>query len=221
MVTITSTFSKEELLKQLTPENPLILFGVRWEDYEKILTEFQNVKGLKIYFNRGILRIMSNSLGHEIYADLIKIFLAYVSKVLGKKVSFAGSTTLKKTLQQKGAQPDAEFYVTNASAIKGKKKLDLSYDLPPDVVVEIDVTHSDEDKFEIYATFGVPEFWVYDEKNLKIYRLQENKKYTEVSASIELPILTAEILTEFLNRSQTEEQFDVLNDFENWLNESK
>jgi Uma2 family endonuclease len=99
--------------------------------------------------------------------------------------------------------------------ISGRANVDVAGNVP-DIVVEVDVSHSSDDKFEIYSAFGVPEFWLYDEENLKIYRL-ENGQYSEVPASIELPNLTAENLTEFLNRSKTEDQFDLLIEFENHL----
>jgi len=35
---------------------------------------------------------------------------------------------------------------------------------PPDLVVEVAITHTDIDKRSLYAAMGVPEFWRYDGK---------------------------------------------------------
>ena len=39
-----------------------------------------------------------------------------------------------------GIEPDQCFYIQNESKIRGKKRLDLQKDPPPDLALEIDVT---------------------------------------------------------------------------------
>jgi Uma2 family endonuclease len=86
----------------------------------------------------------------------------------------------------------------------------------PDIVVEVDITHTHEDKFEIYSTFGISEFWRYNENNFQIFRFINNE-YKEISESVELPQLSAKLFTEYLNRSKSQDQFDLLIEFENEL----
>jgi Uma2 family endonuclease len=43
----------------------------------------------------------------------------------------------------------------------GLNPIDPTHGLPPDPVIEIDVTHPSLDKLPIYAAFGVPEVWRY------------------------------------------------------------
>jgi len=74
-----------------------------------------------------------------------------------------GSTTFKRLNQARGAEPDSSFYIQNAARIRGKREIDLTQDPPPDLVVEIDITSSSLNRFQIYATLGVPELWRYDE----------------------------------------------------------
>jgi Uma2 family endonuclease len=111
------------------------------------------------------------------------------------------------------------MYVSRANMVSGRANANVS-EIVPDIVVEVDVTHADEDKFEIYSAFGISEFWRYNENNFQIFRL-ENAEYKEVTASIELPQLSAKTLTEFLNRSKSEDQFDLLIEFENSLKEKQ
>ena len=87
----------------------------------------------------------------------------------------------------KGAEPDGSFYVQNADAIIGKRRIDLSVDPPPDVVVEIDITSESLSKFPIYAAFGVPEIWRYDGRAAQIYHLV-NQSYVETDASLAFPV---------------------------------
>ncbi len=127
---------------------------------------------------------------------------------------------MKRKSKEKGAEPDACFFISRANLVSGKTDIDIA-EILPDVVLEIDVTHKSNEKFEIYSAFGVKEFWIYDQKKLRIYLLQDNCEYKETEASAEIPILTSQVLTEYLNRSQKEDQFEVLLDFQNRLQENK
>ena len=214
MVTVETTFTKEELLRDLSPKTPFMMLGVSWDDYQEVVRELDG-SSVQTTYNNGVLKIMSKSSQHEYFIEFIKRIVDRVSFALVKKVIFFGSPTIKQSFVKKGAEPDACFYVSSADLISGKANVDVAANVP-DIVVEVDVFHSSDEKFEIYSAFGVPEFWLYDEENLKIYRL-ENGQYREVSASVEMPNLTAETLTEFLNRSKTEDQFELLIEFENQL----
>ena len=87
-------------------------------------------------------------------------------------------------------------------------------------MVEVDIHHDSLNKFSIYSALRVPEFWLFNGDKLKIYQL-ENENYAEVEKSLALPILSTEILTDFLNRLENSDQFEVLLEFEKWLEEQK
>jgi Uma2 family endonuclease len=214
MVTVESTFTKEDLLRGLSPKTPFMMLGVSWDDYEEIVRELAG-SSVQTTYHDGILKIMSKSSEHEYFIEFIKRIVDRLSIFLRIKIIFFGSPTIKQSFIKKGVEPDACFYVSRAGLVSGRADIEVAENVP-DIVVEVDVHHSSEEKFEIYSAFGVPEFWLYDEEKLKIYRL-ENKVYQEVTMSIELPVLSAEVLTEFLTRSKTEDQFDLLIDFENQL----
>ena len=93
-------------------------------------------------------------------------------------------------------------------------------DPPPDVVLEVDIHHESISRFHIYEGLDVPELWHYDEQKLTIYHLQEGR-YEVARNSRAFPILTGEVLTEFLTRSQTDGQDETLLAFEDWLRAQK
>lgn len=195
---------------------PVTLHGASWQDY-KDLHKFlgDDSSGVRTSFCCGILQIMPTSTEHEHYIRLIERFLTAISLRTRQRISFFGSATLEKDEKRKGAEPDAQFFVQCANLISGKVHFDIA-ETPPDVVLEIDVYHASKEKFEIYAAFGISEFWLYDQQNLRIYELIAGK-YQEIERSRALPILTADVLTRFLNRSQTADQSDVVFDFDAWL----
>ena len=60
------------------------------------------------------------------------------------------------------------------------------------------------------------ELWRYDGHALTIYHLQQGE-YVSAESSRALPMLTSRVLTEFLTRSQQEDQYETLLAFEQWL----
>ena len=117
----------------------------------------------------------------------------------------------------KGVEPDGCFYVQSADKLPNKLRIDFSTDPMPDIVLEIDIYHDSKSKFEIYASFGVREIWRYDGKIFEIYELQKSSEYKKVKRSKSLPILTAETLSSLLNQSNEKDQYEILLDFEEGL----
>jgi len=61
--------------------------------------------------------------------------------------------------------------------------VDLEQDPPPDLMVEVDITHTGIDKLRLYGAMGVPEFWRYNGESWRIYRLQNGEEYQEAEVS--------------------------------------
>ncbi|MGI9055903.1 MAG: Uma2 family endonuclease, partial [Pyrinomonadaceae bacterium] len=66
----------------------------------------------------------------------------------------------------------------------------------------------------------VPEFWLYDGNQMKIYKLVGGD-YSEVKNSPALPILSSQTLTDFLEQLKSSDQYEVLIQFEKWLENQK
>jgi Uma2 family endonuclease len=105
--------------------------------------------------------------------------------------------------QDRGAEPDNAYYIQNQPLVKGRK-VDFSQDPPPDLVVEVDITHTDIDKDRFYAALGVPEFWRFDGQVLRILRL-EARQYVEVEVSPLFPLVPKDWLYRFLETAQEDE----------------
>jgi len=84
--------------------------------------------------------------------------------------------------------------------MRGKKRLDLSVDPPPDLVVEIDITHPTLNKLPLFAAFAIPEVWRFDGEKVEILRLREGE-YMKRDNSSSLPLVTGEAVTGFIQES--------------------
>ncbi len=219
---VVTTLDLQELLADITPENPKILYGVHWEDYVELCESILDETNFKVSFNRGVLKIMVLGFRHDNESRFLHDLIRQTSLVLKIKSIPAGSMSLISNRVRKGADPDESYYIQNYDRVSFKRELyDDETDTPPDLVIEIDETHKSDDKFEIYAAFGIKEFWLYDSQVLRMFELSETGEYLLIAKSLALPLLTDKVLTEFLNRSQSEDQFEVLIDFERWLQENK
>jgi Uma2 family endonuclease len=210
-----SRIINRKMIEQLPADSQITLHNVRWEEYERLLEDVGEASGWRISYDKGEVEIMVLSPKHENYSSLLERMISLLSLRLRIKTLSFGSMTMKKG-EEKGSEPDCCFYIQSANLIGKKKEFDFSVDPPPDVVVEIDVHHKSDNKFSIYASLGVPEFWLYDEKKVFIYLLRKGK-YVEVRKSKALPMLTSKVLTTFLNRSRDEDQYETLLAFEEWL----
>jgi Uma2 family endonuclease len=68
-------------------------------------------------------------------------FVETLAEELKVRIEPLGSTAFKRP-ELSGAEPDECFYIQNISAVKGKKRIDMDRDPPPDLVVEIDTAYS-------------------------------------------------------------------------------
>jgi Uma2 family endonuclease len=145
---------------------------------------------------------MSPSTEHESIAYYIGLIVAVFAVEAGVDLYGAGSTTFDREDLGRGFEPDACFYVRNAQRVRGKPRIDLSLDPPPDLVIEVDITSPSLDKFPIYSRASIPEIWRHDGERLAIFDLR-GEEYIEVAGSRTLPPLTSEALSRFIEESSS------------------
>ena len=216
MITATKTPNYFAVVSQMPDAHVETFHNVTWDEYEELLEQVGEARGLRISYNDGTLKVMSLSLEHEKYADFIKRLISVLSLRLRINILFSGSATMRKRKKSKGNEPDAGFYVQTASVVGNRLDLDFSIDPPPDVVLEIDIHHDSTHNDPIYAALGVPEIWRYDGYEMIILLLQDDD-YIEAESSLALPMLSGEILAEYLERMRREGEFAAVLAFDEWL----
>ncbi|MCC3423352.1 MAG: Uma2 family endonuclease [Microcoleus sp. PH2017_01_SCD_O_A] len=203
------------IAKTLSPPEQIVeLSNISWQTYETLLAEIGD-RPIRLRYNRGNLKIMVPSPEHEIYKRVIGRFVETLAEELNVKIEPLGSTTFKRP-ELIGAEPDDCFYIQNVSAIKGKKRLDMSQDPPPDLVVEIDVTSRSDNTLQIYADLGVPEVWIYNGSRLRINRL-ESQGYVECEISLAFPSVAILEIVSFLAQAETMDYLELVKAFRNWV----
>ena len=185
------------------PEQKVILHGISWETYERLLADKEDRPVPRLAYDRGVLEAMSPSVEHEGLARDIAMIVSIVAEELEIDELDAGSTTFKRQDLERGFEPDGCFYIQHERRIRGKRRIDLAVDPPPDLVIEVDITSPSLDKLPIYAHIGVPEVWRHDRESLAIFSL-EGGRYVQTAASRVLPPLDTDTLSRFVEASRSQ-----------------
>lgn len=205
-----------DAIVRLPSGSKLTFYEISWLQYEELLSQLGDVASPRISYDNGRLDVMSPSSKHEKLKNLLHDLVMILSDELDLDVLSLGSVTLKVEPKGKGVEADDCFYVERAGGIGEKDQLDLRSDPPPDLVLEIDVTHESSSKFRIYAALGVPEIWRYDGSEFSLWQLS-GQTYIPVSCSLAFPIVTVDDLAGFLSRSQTHGRKEARQHFRAWV----
>ncbi len=192
-------------IKPLLPEGEqrVVFQNITWQGYQQLLKVLGDRRAARITFDRGTLEITMPLEEHEFSGRLIERLIIILVVELGLTVKTMGSTTLNRADLDRGAEPDNAYYLKNQPLVAGRK-VNLATDPPPDLVVEVDITHTDINKTALYASMRIPEFWRYNGQEWRIYHLQGNT-YQEVLSSPTFAVLSKDKFYEFLKIAQTDE----------------
>ena len=206
--------------EQLVEQPNVILYDVSWETYERLLKEQGEHTGTRFTYDRGTLQIMIVGFEHESSNRTLSAVVEVMAEEWNIDFEPAGSTTFKRKDIKRGFEPDSCFYIHHPEAVRGKKRLNLLKDPPPDLIVEIDVTHDSLDRLPVFAAVGVLEVWRYENSVVKIYRLSRDE-YVEHEESGLLPGVTSDVLTRFVAESQTIRRIEWLRKVREWARSQK
>lgn len=188
-------------LRQLNvpPGQRLLVENLSWYDFEQILEELGEHRASRIAYNHGTLEIRIPTPEHEVDKELIGDLVKLLLDELEIDCECFGSTTFRRQDMDSGLEPDQCFYIQNHAQMRGKRRIDLMVDPPPDLAIEIDVTSKTQ--LDAYAALKVNELWCYERSQLSIYVLQAGQ-YEKVVMSPTFPDLPViDLIAELLEQS--------------------
>ncbi len=205
------------LLNTASPGRSVSLSNIDWKTYTRLLRVFEARAGVRLAYDRGELEIMSPRLQHEDSQFLGRLVIALTLE-LGLPIKAGGSVTMRRRRRQRGIEADQCFWIGNAHRMAGRRELDLRTDPPPDLAVEVDVTHSSLDRLRIYAALGVPEVWRLEGDVLTFYTRRTNRTCESVATSLAFPFLTPADLLPFVQQArQAGDDNTVIQQFQSWV----
>lgn len=200
------------------PGHQLILQDISWDQFEEILENLGQTRGTRLSYSKGVLEFMTPLPEHEDDRVIIGNFVEVILEEMGIEFRNLGSTTLKNRKMRQAVEPDSCFYIENEAIIRGRKRIDLENDPPPDLAIEIDLTS--RTRFDNYEQLGVRELWRFNGTKLEI-NLLENGQYIESQISNIFPSLSiAEMLPKYLEESKVKGRNATMKVFRNWVREN-
>ncbi len=181
-----------------------VFSDVDWAFYESVGEKLADRRVFVTYY-KGKLEVVTVSILHERICELLVILIRVMAEETSMPIQGVGMTTLRRMDLDAGVEPDSSFYTTHELHMRGKTDLDLAIDPPPDLAIEVEVTHRLGAHKSIYRELGVPEVWVYSSKGLSVL-VQKNDAYVTVDRSPTFPMISPHEITGFITSGLHEDQ---------------
>lgn len=207
------------LVDYVAPGRQLLLTGVSWDDYERLLIwRDENRRGVRLTYDRGSLEIMVVGNPHERFRKVLALLVeGWLSETGGQYVP-SGQLTHKRADLERGFEPDECYYIQNWQKAAGVGAIDFATDPPPDLMLEVEVSRSVLGRLPVIADFKVPEVWRYDGEKVTILLRGADGEYHEAAASLAVPTFPFADAPRFLAMAAARDSYaDIDRRFRAWV----
>jgi Uma2 family endonuclease len=149
--------------------------------------------GPLVKYRQGSLTLVSPSHTHESGAERLDGLVKAICAELDIDYHATAATLFRRPDFDSGIEADKTYYIANEQAVRGLiGDIDLAVCPPPDLAVEVVVTHSPGKSLAVCQELGVPEVWVYRVKKglLEFLHLDAQGTYVSAAMSRAFPFLT-------------------------------
>jgi Uma2 family endonuclease len=204
-------------LPDLEPGEPMVLTGVSWPNYERLLVERDRLRpGVRLTFDRGRLEIMTVSRMHERWKSVLARLVETLALAQRIPHVCSGNLTIRREDLERGLEPDVCYYVQNAARMIEMRELDLTRDPPFDLVIEAEYSNTIDRRLSLLDSLGVQEVWRYNGKLLRVMLRGAAGGYEEATVSRAFPQLPLTDLQRFLDRMGTTDDTTLAREFFEW-----
>ncbi len=197
----------------------VVLWNIGWKGYTTLLKVRGERSDPRMVYLDGSLLLLSPSYFHERLKKLLGCFIMILIEELEIPCLMAGSTTFRRRAKRGGVEGDETYYLANLDRIRGKKKISLKIDPPPDLAIEVVASHDPDDALEVYRRFRVPEVWICDENQLTILVLQPDGQYVHSERGHAFSFLTASEIHSWISRGQDSNDMEWIKELRRWIAE--
>jgi Uma2 family endonuclease len=165
---------------------------------------------------------MSPSKQHERDNKNLGAILELLMPMAGIDFEPGGSVTFKRQDLDRGLEPDECYWISNCVYMRQKDEFDAEHDPPPDLVVEVEYSHTVMNRLAILAALRVPEVWRYAARHkLEILILQPHGSYSRSASSPALPWLPSSAVADFMALARTATRPQLLVHLQNWVTQHR
>ena len=202
-------------------EDQVVHLKVPWDVYETLVETLGDDSHIRLAYDGELLEIMSPGTPHDFLASLIGDMIASVRDEWQVEITSYRTATFKSDKSERGFEGDQAYYIGEIkNRIQDVWRVDISIDPPPDLVVELDITHKSTDKFPTFAKLGIPEVWHYTPKAFQWHAL-EGGAYVPIATSRMIAGLPLIELTKRVEVARPGENLAFFAKWRHWLRDNR
>jgi Uma2 family endonuclease len=213
MTTATAT---TERITEADIDQCVVLRNIGWKGYSSLLKMRGERASPRMIYLDGSLFLVSPSFAHEYFTERLGWLVLVLVEELDIPCIPSRSTTLRRRAKRGGVEGDLSYYLANESRVRGKRRIDLRTDPPPDLAVEVVRTHDADAAMEVYRRLRVPEIWIYEEA-LTILTIQPDGRYAQAARSAAFPVLEAQEITTWIQKPGTDSETAWVKELRRWV----
>lgn len=169
------TIASTTVAKSEHAESIFTLRGVSWKTYKALMAALGDDRDWRFVYDGEILELRMPVFKHEITKGMLASFVATTADEMEIEIMTAGALTLEREDLHRASEPDIFFYIQNESRVRSNDNIELPEDPPPALAIESVYGRYYVNKFDLYASLQVPEFWRDRNDKLEVYHLVEGK----------------------------------------------
>ncbi len=206
-----------ERIEEEVEDQPVVLEDISWRTFMSFARDLEDSgQHKRLTYDRGRMAIVSPLPIHEKWKSLLGRFVEAIADERGITISTFGQTLWKRKDLKRGLEPDECFYIQHEPQMRGKRKIDLLVDPPPDLCIEIDLRRTPMDKRAVYAALGIPELWHFEKETLEVLALGSHEIYSRSDYSVAMPFLRPADLKQFVEKYGQMDQGSLVRRVRDW-----
>jgi Uma2 family endonuclease len=201
---VSVTFATQPSAESEPVEQRFEMGRVTWDAYLKISDALEDQPGLRLIYCDGRLSFEGKSRRHDWFAERMAELVKALARGLGVPWEDAGRATYRREKTDAGLEGDKTFYFgEHAILMRGPLDIDLEAQPPPDLAIEVEVSHSADMALVAWGRLGVPEVWRFQPKSSQfaICVLRDDGSYSRSERSVVFPVLSSADVLEQLARA--------------------
>jgi Uma2 family endonuclease len=213
MTTATATTDR---ITEADGDQCVVFRDVDWKGYSTLLKVRGERPVPRMIYIDGSLFLVAPSFSHEYLTERLGWLVLVLVEELDMPCIPSRSTTLRRRARRGGVEGDLSYYLGNESRVRGKKRIDLKIDPPPDLAVEVVRTHQADAALEVYRRIRVPEVWVYD-KEQTILAIEPDGRYAKTGRSVAFPVIEAGEIAAWIQKTRNQSETAWVKELRRWV----
>jgi Uma2 family endonuclease len=200
-------------------DEQVVLQPISWDAYEKLNDDLGEKSRSRVIYCDGKLTIMTTSRKHDWYSERLGQLIVALASALRMPWEDAGQATFRRKDMNAGLEGDKTYYLAeHANLMKGSRNIDLDVQPPPDLAIEVEVSHPADSALTAWGRLGVPEVWRFDpvQEQFGFSLRGFDERYSVSERSPAFPILTAADVIEQMHLADKLGASDWYNQLGDW-----